>query len=108
MDIYPECATTRRFAMSSPALQTLFPEPRTTERPVIRSPELGLAGIGTKPAEGFVTRLGRMTPQQRLAVYRAGGFTRHERAVWACRYPDEVPTVNGEFEWLVLRSADLD
>jgi hypothetical protein len=56
----------------------------------------------------FLSRLARMSPGRRIAASRSGAFSRHERAVWACRYPDEVPTVNGEFEWLVLGSADLD
>lgn len=93
--------------MSSPPLQTPFPESRTAERP-IQAPGHMAAGPATKPTERFVSRLERMTPQQRLAVYREGGFSRRERAVWACRYPEEVPMVNGEFEWLVLGSADLD
>ena len=60
------------------------------------------------PATRSLPAFGRMSPRQRVEASHRGGFTRHERAVWASRYPDEVPTVNGEFEWLVLTSADLD
>lgn len=63
---------------------------------------------GLRSDAAFAARLARMSPRQRIEASRSGAFNRHERAVWACRYPDEVPTVNGEFEWLVLRSADLD
>ena len=41
----------------------------------------------------FVARLARMSPRQRIEASRNGSFSRHERAVWACRYPDEVPTM---------------
>ena len=94
--------------MSSPALQTLFPEVGTVERPSAQSSNGRPVGVEAEPGDPFAARLARMSPGQRIEASRRGGFTRHERAVWACRYPDEVPTVNGEFEWLVLRSADLD
>lgn len=56
----------------------------------------------------FLVRLDRMSPSQRLRAYRSGAFSRAERARWACRYPEEVPMVNGEVEWIALGSADLD
>lgn len=94
--------------MSSPALQTLFPEARTVEKPPASAangvPPLDRARV----VEPFVVRLDRMSPRQRLQAYRDGTFTRAERARWACRYPEEVPTVNGEVEWIALGSADLD
>ena len=55
----------------------------------------------------IVTRLAAMSPAQRLAASRTA-FTPHERAVWAARYPDEVPLVNDEYEWIALLSADRD
>lgn len=33
-------------------------------------------------------------------------FDRDQSAIWAGRYPEEVPTVNGEVEWIALRLAD--
>lgn len=94
--------------MSSPALQTLFPEARDGDRPSASAangaPHLDRA----QAVEPFVVRLDRMSPSQRLQAYRDGTFSRAERARWACRYPEEVPTINGEVEWIALRSADLD
>lgn len=58
--------------------------------------------------DGFLSVLRRMTPEERISASRHGGFTRWERWVWAARFPDEVPLVNGEYEWLALGSADLD
>jgi hypothetical protein len=56
----------------------------------------------------FVDVLHRMDPQERLGAYRAGAFTRRERTIWAANYPEEVPLVNGELEWIALSMADLD
>lgn len=58
--------------------------------------------------DSFVSVLRRMTREERISASRHGGFTRWERWVWAARYPDEVPLVNGEFEWIALASVDLD
>jgi hypothetical protein len=56
----------------------------------------------------FVNALEAMDSDQRLGIYRSGGFTRRECSLWAANYPDEVPLVNNEFEWIALSLADLD
>jgi hypothetical protein len=56
----------------------------------------------------FMDVLHRMDPQERLAAYRAGAFTRRERTIWAANYPEEVPLVNDELEWIALTMTDLD
>ena len=56
----------------------------------------------------FVDVLSRMSAEERLAAYRAGALTRSERTLWAANYPEEVPLVNDEFEWIALAMADLD
>ena len=48
-----------------------------------------------------------MTPEERIRASRYS-FKAWERQVWAGRYADEVPLVNGEVEWIALRLADLD
>ena len=58
--------------------------------------------------DSFISVLARMTPAERISASRHGGFTRWERWVWAARYTDEVPPVNGEFEWIACNLADLD
>jgi hypothetical protein len=45
--------------------------------------------------------LEQMTPQERIRAYRAGALTRAERAAWAAFWPEEVPLLNDEYEWLV-------
>ncbi len=57
--------------------------------------------------KAFLARLARMSEQERVRAARFE-FDRWERTVWAGRYPDEVPFVNGEIEWIALGSADLD
>jgi hypothetical protein len=58
--------------------------------------------------EGFVSILRRMTREERISASRHGGFNRWERWVWASRYPEDVPLLNGEFEWITANLADLD
>ena len=58
--------------------------------------------------ESFVDRLYRMGVEGRLSAYRAGELSHRECTIWAARFPDEVPLVNNELEWIALRAADLD
>jgi hypothetical protein len=54
--------------------------------------------------ESFLDALATLAPDERLAIYRSGGFTHRECALWAADYPDEVPLVNDEFEWIALNA----
>jgi hypothetical protein len=56
----------------------------------------------------FLALLADMSPQQRVHAARSGAFDRSQRALWASTYPDDVPLVNGELEWIALGLADLD
>jgi hypothetical protein len=49
--------------------------------------------------DAFLARLRRMGAQERLMASRYE-FTQRERTIWAARYPDEVPLLGGEFEWI--------
>ena len=51
------------------------------------------------PVDRFVSELRRMTPEERIEASRYTMNLR-ERSVYAARYPEEVPTVNGELEWI--------
>jgi hypothetical protein len=72
----------------------------------------GLKGRDTRETErlvdSFASVLNRMTTAERISASRHGGFTRWERWVWVARYPEEVPLVNGEVEWIACNMADLD
>jgi hypothetical protein len=64
-----------------------------------------LRGRGVRDAESlinrFVSELRRMTPQERIEASRYS-MNRWERWIYAARYPDEVPLVNGELEWIAM------
>jgi hypothetical protein len=56
----------------------------------------------------FLNALEQMSEVERVRAARVGAFTHWERSVWAARFPEQVPLVNGEFEWIALSLADLD
>jgi hypothetical protein len=58
--------------------------------------------------DAFLARLARMRVEERIRASREGGFTVWERSIWAARFPEQVPLINGEFEWIALGLADLD
>ena len=64
-----------------------------------------LAGRDVQEAERvidrFIGELKRMTRAERIRASRYS-FNRWERWVWSARYPDEVPLVNGELEWIAF------
>jgi hypothetical protein len=51
----------------------------------------------------FLAHLAGLTPERRLADYRAGLFSRHQLTLWAARYPEEIPLVNDELPWIALK-----
>lgn len=89
--------------MSTQLLDPLLDEPRVRERPLtferIREPS---AQKAERVLDAFLARLARMSTEQRIEAARSGRFTRWERSVWSARFPDEVPLINGEFEWIAL------
>jgi hypothetical protein len=56
---------------------------------------------------GRLRSLWQMTPDQRVAAMRRGDLTYEQLAAWSARHPDEVPTVHGEFEWIVAKLAEM-
>lgn len=76
----------------------LQPQPQPRPRPQPRE----------KRSPRKAERLARLGPPGRLAAYRAGQLSRAECWDWARRFPDEVPVVNGELEWIALAMADLN
>lgn len=52
-------------------------------------------------------RLDALGPSRRFREFEAGNLSRAELFAWAARYPEEVPLVNGELPWIVIRLADL-
>jgi hypothetical protein len=56
---------------------------------------------------GRLRSLWQMTPEQRVAAMRRGDLRYEQLAAWSARHPDEVPTVHGEFEWIVAKLAEV-
>ena len=56
---------------------------------------------------GRLRSLWLMTSEQRVAAMRRGHLTYEQLAAWSARHPDEVPTVHGEFEWIVAKLAEV-
>lgn len=79
--------------------------PTPAARPVPR----GKASLleSRRRLDAFLVRLGRMSEQERRRASRLE-FDRWQRSVWAARYPEEVPLVDGEYEWIAFGLADLD
>jgi hypothetical protein len=70
--------------------------------------EIIIPPVQVEHGRSFLQALEAMGAERRLAIYRSGGFTGAERTLWAANYPEEVPLVNDEFEWIALAMADLD
>lgn len=87
-------------ALIRPAPKPLRPRPQPQPRPRPRPRE--------KRSPRKVERLARLGPEGRLAAYRSGRLSRAECWDWARRFPDEVPIVNGELDWVARGLADLD
>jgi hypothetical protein len=62
-------------------------------------------GSGGSPAEvaaEVATVLAGMTYEERVRAYRSGAISTHELAIAAGRFPEEMPLLNGEFEWIAI------
>jgi hypothetical protein len=51
--------------------------------------------------------LWQMTPAQRVAAMRSGELTYEQLLAWTRRHPDQVPTVHGEYEWIVAKLPEV-
>lgn len=52
--------------------------------------------------------LANNTFEERLIKYRRGDYSRRVLSAASALCPELMPTLNGEFEWIALRLADLD
>jgi hypothetical protein len=44
--------------------------------------------------------LWKMTPAERVGAMRRGDLSLEQCAAWAARYPEQVPVLNGEYEYI--------
>jgi hypothetical protein len=51
--------------------------------------------------------LWEMTPNERVVAMRRGELTLEQCSAWAARYPEQVPLLNGEFEFLAVHTPEI-
>ncbi len=51
-------------------------------------------------------RLWQMSAEQRVAAMRRRELTREQLAAWSARHPDQVPLLNGEWEWIAAEMPE--
>jgi len=51
--------------------------------------------------------LWELTPSERVAAMRCGELTLEQCAAWAARYPEQVPLLSGEFEYLAAFTPEV-
>ena len=51
--------------------------------------------------------LWRMTAAERVAAMYRGDLTLSQCLDWAARYPEEVPTLNGEWWFIAIRTPEV-
>jgi hypothetical protein len=51
--------------------------------------------------------LWRMTPAERVAAMRRGDLTMEQCCAWAARCPEQVPLINGEFEFIAAFTPEV-
>jgi hypothetical protein len=49
----------------------------------------------------------RMTPTQRIAAMRRGDLSLEQCCAWAASYPEQVPLINGEYEFLAAYTLEV-
>ncbi|HEX4836951.1 MAG TPA: hypothetical protein VFV03_00280 [Solirubrobacteraceae bacterium] len=62
---------------------------------------------GLRERDARLRALWEMTPPQRVAAMRRGELTLEQCAAWAARHPDQVPILNGEFEFLAAHTPEV-
>jgi hypothetical protein len=62
---------------------------------------------GVRARDARLRALWEMTPAQRIAAMRRGELTLEQCAAWAARYPEQVPLLNGEFEYLAAFTPEV-
>ncbi len=51
--------------------------------------------------------LWRMSPHERVLAMRRGELTLEQCTAWAARHPEQVPLVNGEFEYVTAFTPEV-
>jgi hypothetical protein len=65
-----------------------------------------LENLAVLSTEHRLRRLWQMNVEQRIAAMRRGELTYRELAAWSGRHPEQIPLLNGEFEWLATHTPE--
>jgi hypothetical protein len=79
-----------------------------TSATTVAAPPRPLPGDPAGLAAEVAKVLAGMTYEERVSAYRSGALSAHELAVAAARFPDRMPLLNDEYEWIAVSLADLD
>jgi hypothetical protein len=60
-----------------------------------------------KARETRLKELWKMTVSERITAMRDGKLSLEQCAAWAARYPEQVPLINGEFEYLAAFTPEV-
>jgi hypothetical protein len=60
-----------------------------------------------KAREARLETLWKMTVSQRINAMRDGKLSLEQCSAWAARYPEQVPLLNGEFEYLAAFTPEV-
>jgi hypothetical protein len=89
-------------------------DPRTSG-PAGARPRSAVGASPRRPAQSPVELaaevakvLAGMTYEERVRAYRSAAITPRELSVAAGRHPEEMPLLNGEYEWIAISLADLE
>ena len=57
--------------------------------------------------QGRLRSLWQMSVEQRIAAMRRGQLTYEQLAAWSARYPEQIPRINDEFEWIAIKMPEV-
>jgi len=66
-----------------------------------------LRGVDVAARRERLETLRRLGREGRLAAYRRGEFDLDTCCLWASSYRDEVPLLNGEFEFIAAKMPEV-
>ena len=81
--------------------------PTRKERQPCQPPSIEQLAAAERARHARLRRLWQMAPEQRVAAMRRGELTVEQLAAWSARHPEQVPMLNGEFEWIAIRMPEV-
>ena len=83
----------------------MTPSPSSIRPDQPHSP-LRSAAAEQNPLEEQLRQLWAMSPSQRIAAMRRGELNMRQCCAWAGRHADQVPLLNGEFEFIAAYTPE--